>query len=153
MFENAVSNPTSKRMSSNRFDHKPRRGIYSVLALIYPLSSARAQNFELVRPMIIAPIVESDLTPLIGNVRSVANAGKEGTRAKYARNAVAVRLMTDPFETEESKEAYREAMRLPLEANHLLLDFLHQAMCAGEPYEPAATLRNAASALGCAENA
>ncbi len=61
--------------------------------------------------------------------------------------------MNDPFETEEAGEAFKLACRHALEANHLLLDFLHAVMSAGEPTAPLAAVQAAVAEVKQAEAA
>jgi subtilase family serine protease len=59
--------------------------ICSILGLTSVFAFAEAQNFEFAsRPMISQPVVESDLTPLFGNVRPEANAVSDRGRAADA---------------------------------------------------------------------
>lgn len=61
--------------------------------------------------------------------------------------------MSDPFENEDSEEAFMLACRHALEANHLLLDFMHVVMSAGEPTAPLAAIQAAVAQAKQAEAA
>ena len=61
--------------------------------------------------------------------------------------------MNDPFETEGAEEAFKLACRHALEANYLLLDFMHTVMSAGEPTAPRAAIQAAGTKAKQAEAA
>lgn len=62
-------------------------------------------------------------------------------------------MATDPFASDEAREAYKEALENAFEASRHLTNFLHSAVKGGEAVDPCANLLAAADALKDAEAA